>query len=112
MPGRKRSDQLRRMWLGNPKCHWCKRQTVLLPPDGKRKLFPPNAATRDHLRSRFNLGRSEPVRRYPEYRVVLACRECNQRRCREEEVAQPREALWARTGGYPLGHPAKPGRMR
>lgn len=75
---------------------------MLLPPDGKRKVVPPNLATRDHLRSRLDPTRHEPPKGAgSERRIVLACWKCNGDRARHEQLSQPVEELWRRAGRYP-----------
>jgi hypothetical protein len=96
MSGSERSDQLARLWRRyQGRCHWCGRITQLLPRVPKRKWHPLDMATRDHLRSKLNERRWEPVREKREYRIVLACRECNQRRARHEELLVGMEKLKA-----------------
>lgn len=92
MPGKKRSDHLKKLWRRDPHCHWCGRLTELLERDPKRKYFPPESATRDHLRSRFDPTRQEPCVPYREFRIVLACRECNLRRSAEEVAENQRKS--------------------
>ena len=62
-------------------CHWCGCKMVRLEPMPKRKFFPDNACTLDHLEDRFNPRRGRKRGR----RHVLACRACNQERGRESE---------------------------
>ena len=88
--------QKERLWLKNPYCHWCGCLTVLLPPESKRKYFPSNMATIDHVRSRLHPARREPVYG-EERRHVLACRQCNQRRCDEEQKQLSIEELRRRS---------------
>lgn len=79
--GAKDKRRRARLWEANPHCHWCGTLTVLPPADGdsKRKHFPPNEATLDHLRPRGDPTRTVPPRNR-ERRLVLACRSCNGKR--------------------------------
>src|SRR6185503_18043250 len=71
-----------RLYNQYPFCHWCGIALVLVVSDNGR--LPDNAATIDHLRSRFDLTRQEPKINAYEERTVLACYGCNQRRSAEE----------------------------
>ena len=81
MPGStKLRKQLVKMWNENPHCHWCKKLTTLDHQGGRQE---PDRATIDHLYSRLD-PRRKSVNRTMEKRRLLACYECNQRRCQEE----------------------------
>lgn len=80
----------------NGLCHWCSCQMVLVEGAAKRRKHEPNQCTVDHLRDRWDPTRSEPAR--GEQRYVAACRECNNRRGREREAAQPVGELRRRCG--------------
>jgi hypothetical protein len=82
MPGgAKLRKQLLKMWNENPHCHWCGKLTTI---DGRKEnKQTAETATLDHLYSRLDPRRRE-VNRTMEKRRLLACYECNQRRCREE----------------------------
>lgn len=80
--------QLLLMWNDNPHCHWCGRLTTLKGRAEQR--LTPETATLDHLYSRFDARRKE-VNRTTEKRRLLACYECNQRRCREAVAASNTE---------------------
>ena len=68
------------MWKENPHCHWCGKPTTLT--GSTEQKITPETATLDHLYSRLDPRRRE-VNRSMEKRRLLACYECNQRRCRE-----------------------------
>src|SRR5688572_27785009 len=73
--------QLLQMWNENPHCHWCGKFTTL---EGRTEnKLTSETATLDHLYSRLDPRRKE-INRTMEKRRLLACYECNQRRCREE----------------------------
>lgn len=72
-----------RLWLSDPRCHWCGRVTVLASLIGKRRQFA-ELATIDHLYSRLHPLRSAPKRHPREERTVIACHECNLRRSQRE----------------------------
>ena len=90
------------MWSENPKCNWCKKDTILLmraPSQirGVGKVRPrEDEATIDHLFSRYNPDRQTPNLKN-EKRLVLACWQCNQNRGKEESAAQPIEELHKRS---------------
>lgn len=69
-----------RLWHIDPHCHWCARPTVL----GWDNVQQPDLATVDHILSR--LAAPNEAHYHSEDNQVLACYECNQRRCREEHV--------------------------
>lgn len=77
------------MWEKNPHCHWCGIPTVLTNlPHG---ILPNNAATIDHLYSRYTLkrwvhrdGRTEPSK-------VLSCYKCNHDRGNRETAMLSKE---------------------
>jgi hypothetical protein len=56
-----------------------------------------NLATLEHLRSRLNTKRHEPVSRHGEIRVVLACRKCNNEHGAKEQALLSKEELWERS---------------
>lgn len=71
------------MWRRNPHCFWCGIETVL--DDGPK--LPPNAATVDHIRSRFCLERAERADgRWRKGILVLACSQCNNDRGSMEQA--------------------------
>lgn len=63
----------------------------------KIKVMPPNLATVDHLRDRYDPTRQvKPVNN--EQRWVLACWQCNTERGNQRTAERPIEELWARSG--------------
>lgn len=90
-----------RLHAKDPKCHWCKRETVLTNVPEIKGMPDPLMATIDHLVSRYHPERW--VKKNPEEpRRVLACFECNQRRCREETELLPPHIRSAIGKGYSL----------
>jgi len=89
MPGSvKLKKQLLQMWSENPHCHWCGRTTTL---DGRNEnKLTAETATLDHLYSRLDPRRKE-INKTMEKRRLLACYECNQRRCHEAVAASNAE---------------------
>lgn len=59
---------------------------------------PRNAATLEHLESRLNPMRGK---RQGEFRIVLACLDCNHERNKREEAALGVEELWERSSRHP-----------
>jgi len=102
------SGRLRRrlisLWRADRRCYWCGRETVLrvFPRCAKSSVRPPPScpeqATIDHLYSRLSGKRQQT---YNTETTVLACYECNQRRCREEQAALPVSELHRRSGRFP-----------
>lgn len=67
----------RNLWLADPHCHWCGSLTAL---PGAATASGLRLATIDHLFSRFHPVRQETA----SVPTVLACRECNAERGRQE----------------------------
>lgn len=86
--GRKRRKKLRsaairrrNLWLANPCCHWCGKETSL--PEIKNQSGTSKVmATVDHLYSRYHSLPSADR----EAQTVLACLPCNSKRCRKENL--------------------------
>lgn len=81
-----------------PYCHWCGRK-VLYYKLKFRERMPKDFATIDHLTSRFHGPRPNVYGR--RQTLVLACHECNQRRCEEETKSIPKWKLWIRSKAFP-----------
>ena len=81
----------------DPHCYWCGRRVYIHKPEWRKKI-PDNAATIDHLRTRFCSERGVWTNT-PQ--TVLSCRKCNQSRCEEEVKLIPIEILWQRSGRKP-----------
>lgn len=92
--GPQKRRRLLALWERDSRCHWCRQPTVLAfrPSETQHKKFPPrrDEATIDHLFSRLSAERG--LRQGVEV-TVLACWECNNRRCQEEQAAVPIEEL-------------------
>jgi hypothetical protein len=90
--------QRRRLWEHDPHCHWCREVTVL-PPQYPGKIAKGaargNWATIDHLDARHSKERGKHV---GEFRRVLACLECNNRRDREATLQMPVQEKWLACG--------------
>jgi hypothetical protein len=65
-------------------CFWCEEPMLLLSRYPINGILPPNACTIDHLRTRDNPRRTEPVQP-GEQRIVAACFACNQDRDRARQ---------------------------
>jgi len=81
-----------KLFKENPYCFYCGEEMVLRESRGGG-IWPPNAATIEHLISRNN-----PLRGVIEGKTVLACKQCNEQAGAEEERALPIEELWRRAG--------------
>jgi len=99
-----RTDKIQ-FWNENPHCHWCGKQTqVTNCPNGK---IPPDAATIDHLYSKYD-PRRWVRRKHGERHKVLACYACNQRRSIEETERLSKEEILIRSQGFSLNPTGKP----
>lgn len=91
------------LWEQDPHCYWCGRLTQLTNcPNG---IIPPDAATVDHLFSRFNPERwmdDNNLRR------VLSCYKCNHDRSREEDTYLSKEEKYLRSKGFTLKPSKRP----
>jgi hypothetical protein len=98
---RQEREQRWRFFQRDPHCYWCGVRTVWHEVPGKA---PPNAATTDHVRSRYAAARADDGRpRRPGIRV-LACLRCNNLRAQVETEFLARvdaAALHRRCGSPP-----------
>jgi hypothetical protein len=95
----------KQLWNENPYCHWCGCLTQLT--NCANGIIPNDAATLDHLISRFNPARW--IKRKPgERRKVLACYACNQRRSIEEHERLSKAEISRRSHGFSLNPLGKP----
>lgn len=102
MSNRKYKIQL---WEKDPHCHYCGKPTVLTNIPGG--IIPPNAATVEHLLSRYNPKRW--TRRKPgEVRKVLSCWECNQAQSHKETSMLTKQERDLRALGFSLNPKGKP----
>ncbi len=105
---RRTATRLIALWLASDaKCHWCGNPTVLfvVPPKSPARVRRhgaqfPDRATIDHLDSKLSSERKQRNDQRP--RTVLACYECNQSCCREEQAALPKEELRRLSGRHPI----------
>ena len=72
---RRKGGKLHRMHTQDPNCYWCGRTTRYGMRGYVRQGLHPHDATVDHL-----YGRATPERQAGDVSVVLACRDCNQKR--------------------------------
>lgn len=83
MPERERlRRRLRKLHAANPRCRWCGDVTEIIDGFVRFQQDYPKRATIDHLDDRFSPLRGRNCQPGM-VRTVLACWECNQRRCRE-----------------------------
>lgn len=97
--------KLRNLWIENPKCYYCGRTTILVqvaPKQRMPKKFAdfPLRATIEHLRSRLDEKRREPIKGEDDRRLVLACNECNHKRGQEEVANMTKEEIWEMSGKF------------
>lgn len=94
-----------KLWEKNPLCFYCKKPTVLT--NIKSGSLPNNAATIEHLISKFHAARW--VRRNPgEVRKVLSCWECNQAQSHKETSMLTKQERDLRALGFSLNPKGKP----
>ena len=93
-----------KLYQEDPRCYWCKRETILTNIPEIQGQPNPLMATVDHLVSRYHPERW--VKR--EMTKVLACYECNARRAQEETAALPRNEILRRSQGFSLNKRGKP----
>ena len=94
MPRRSNHRIRRRLWERDPHCYYCGVETVWKDRLDTRVE---NAATIEHLRSRYNPRRMEP-NRGNDRRLVLACWKCNNGQNRVEQAQVPLAELHRRSG--------------
>jgi len=95
------------LWNKDPRCHWCKRPTILTNLPYIKGSPDPRMATIDHVVSRYHAQRW--VKKQPrEKRRVLACYECNHNRSTQETLNIPREEIMKRSQGFSLSPKGKP----
>lgn len=76
------------------KCYWCAREIFLRFRSGGGAAFP-DEATLDHLDDKFSEERGQ----HPtEFRRVVACNDCNERRGREAQERAGIDELRRRSG--------------
>ena len=84
--------------LQGGRCYYCKCKMVFWDHHKRHETLPPNYATFEHLDDRYSPDRGQ---RFGEYRIVLACSECNNRRAEERTAELSKSELWARSGRKP-----------
>ena len=89
------SDKRRReiLFLRHPFCYWCGRP-VKMYVHSQHETPPPDQATLDHIRTRYNPERHMPS---DKEQTVLACWECNHKRGEEDTQNMPLEELHNRS---------------
>lgn len=88
----------------DPRCYWCKRETILTNIPEIHGHPDPLMATIDHLVSRYHPERW--VKR--DLTKVLACYECNARRSQDETASLPRNEILRRSQGFSLNKRGNP----
>jgi hypothetical protein len=98
-----------KLYKENPLCYYCGRLMILTNiktiPSGQ--TLPANAATIEHLRSRYSPYRWIKKKR-GERRKVLACYECNHNRSIQETLSLSRKEILERSKGFSLSPRGKP----
>jgi hypothetical protein len=78
----KNRKRRRKLWERDPHCYWCGIETVWHEENAKQAI---NAATIDHIRSRYMENRPDKGEGYRPGILVLACWKCNNERARIEQ---------------------------
>lgn len=79
-------------------CIYCHKPMRIVGQLKRRERTPDDAATFEHLDDKYSPDRGK---RYGEYRVVLACNACNNKRSAERTAALSKAELWERSGRRP-----------
>lgn len=94
-----------KLFEDNPHCFHCGKPTILTNiTSGK---LPPNAATIDHIISRYNPNRWVK-KKQGQRRKVLACFKCNQERSMQETLCLSRAEILKRSQGFSLSPKGNP----
>jgi hypothetical protein len=89
----------RELFYKDRHCVWCGIETILWEePIGPA---PHNAATLDHLTTRFQVQRAKGKDASADYRGVLACKKCNEARSKEEVDRLSWEEKWKFAQAFP-----------
>lgn len=102
MSSKNLAKQRYRLWLNNPRCHYCGKVTVYKPAHHKMEISRderPRLATIDHIRPRHHPDRQKPPEP-GELLHVLACNQCNNERDKRELAEKPKE-WFEENGGQP-----------
>lgn len=98
-----------KLFAENNKCYYCNCQMILTNikkiPHGQ--TLPPNAATIEHIISRYHLHRWVKRKR-GQKRKVLACYQCNHGRSTQETLCLSRMEILERSKGFSLSPRGKP----
>lgn len=102
-PGKSNEGRRRRVecwWQQGGLCWWCHKPTVLMKTMKPYGRLPANAATLDHLYSKWNpLRKTKP--QHGERRLVMACHACNNNRGRDEQLSRPIELRQQESNRFP-----------
>lgn len=104
MSSKNLAKQRYRLWLNNPRCHYCGMVTIYKPAHQKMEITPserPRLATIDHIRPRHHPDRLKP-QEPGEVLHVLACNQCNNDRDKRELAEKPKEWFEENGGQAPL----------
>ena len=95
------------LWQADPRCHWCKRITILTDIPRIEGIANPLMATIDHVVSRIYPHRWVKKKK-GQQRKVLACYECNHKRSVKETLSLSRAEVVRRSQGFSLSPRGKP----
>lgn len=95
------------LWQANPRCHWCRRVTILTDIKCIEGRAIPLMATIDHVVSRIYPHRWVK-KKEGQQRKVLACYECNHKRSVQETLSLSRSEVVRRSKGFSLNPRGNP----
>ena len=98
-----------RLYEANPHCYYCGQKMILTNIQNipKGQSLPENAATLEHLVSRYTIHRWKKKKK-TEQRKVLACYKCNHGRSVLETLCLSRAEILRRSKGFSLSPRGKP----
>lgn len=98
-----------RLFEINQNCYYCGCRMILtnIKNIPKGQELPDNAATLEHLVSRYNIHRWKKKKK-GEQRKVLACYKCNHDRSSQETLCLSRAEILKRSKGFSLSPRGKP----
>ena len=97
------------LYAKNPHCHYCGCHMILTNVKNVTadNPLPPNAATIEHIVSRFHPHRWVKKKK-GQHRRVLACLQCNQKKSHQEILSLSRADVLRRCRGFSLSPKGKP----
>ena len=95
------------LYQEDKRCHWCKRETILICDKALKGNAHPLMATIDHMVSRYHPHRWVK-KESNQKRKVLSCYQCNHERSIKETLCLSRAEILQRSKGFSLSPRGKP----